>query len=72
MTPRQIWANPTSTSTKTYASGCTPFILPSNGMCFVLRDFRRDSPLLDWRLDTDPEAFAIPLQAFCMLITHTP
>lgn len=35
MTPRQIWANPTTTSTKTYSSGCTPFVLPSDGMCFA-------------------------------------
>lgn len=34
VTPRQIWANPTTTSTKTYSSGCTPFVLPSDGMCW--------------------------------------
>ncbi|KAJ5140266.1 hypothetical protein N7448_003674 [Penicillium atrosanguineum] len=35
VTPRQIWANPTTTSTKTYSSGCTPFVLPSNGVIHV-------------------------------------
>ncbi|CAI7634810.1 hypothetical protein N7533_004681 [Penicillium manginii] len=35
VTPRQIWANPTTTSTKTYASGCTPILLPSNGILHV-------------------------------------
>ncbi|KAJ5218676.1 uncharacterized protein N7498_000775 [Penicillium cinerascens] len=35
VTPRQIWANPTTTSTKTYSSGCTPFMLPSAGVIHV-------------------------------------
>ncbi|KAJ5098663.1 hypothetical protein N7532_005664 [Penicillium argentinense] len=35
VTPRQIWANPTTTSTQTYASGCTPFVLPSDGILHV-------------------------------------
>ncbi|KAJ5841660.1 hypothetical protein N7534_011490 [Penicillium rubens] len=29
--PRQIWANPTPTTTKVYSPGCTPVVLPSNG-----------------------------------------
>ena len=33
MTPRQIWANPVSTSTTSYEPGCTPVVLPSYGMC---------------------------------------
>ncbi|CAI7593383.1 unnamed protein product [Penicillium glandicola] len=28
--PRQIWANPTTTTTRTYSPGCTPVVLPSN------------------------------------------
>ncbi|KAJ5160181.1 uncharacterized protein N7482_007185 [Penicillium canariense] len=35
VTPRQIWANPTSTTTHTYASGCTPFVLPSEGIIHI-------------------------------------
>ena len=32
LAPRQIWAQPTTSSTKTYHPGCTPFVLPSEGM----------------------------------------
>jgi hypothetical protein len=32
LAPRQIWAVPTTTTTKSYAPGCTPFLLPSDGM----------------------------------------
>ncbi|KAJ5587494.1 uncharacterized protein N7459_003259 [Penicillium hispanicum] len=39
VTPRQIWANPTSTSTKTYTSGCTPFALPSDGIVHVNKSY---------------------------------
>jgi hypothetical protein len=39
VTPRQIWANPTTSSTKTYSSGCTPFVLPSNGMLRLWTSF---------------------------------
>ncbi|KAJ6102784.1 hypothetical protein N7486_005211 [Penicillium sp. IBT 16267x] len=39
LTPRQIWANPTTTSTKTYSSGCTPFILPSDGIIHVNKSY---------------------------------
>ncbi|KAJ5690052.1 hypothetical protein N7462_004444 [Penicillium macrosclerotiorum] len=35
VTPRQIWANPTTSSTRTYSSGCTPFVLPSDGIIYV-------------------------------------
>ncbi|KAJ5617049.1 hypothetical protein N7537_002163 [Penicillium hordei] len=33
--PRQIWANPTPTTTKTYSPGCTPVVLPSNGLVYL-------------------------------------
>ncbi|KAJ5832500.1 hypothetical protein N7474_000811 [Penicillium riverlandense] len=39
LAPRQIWAQPTTTSTKTYESGCTPFLLPSNGYIHVNRSY---------------------------------
>ncbi|KAJ5745887.1 hypothetical protein N7520_011069 [Penicillium odoratum] len=39
ITPRQIWANPTTTSTKTYSSGCTPFVLPSDGIIHVNKSY---------------------------------
>lgn len=32
LAPRQIWAAPTSTTTRSYVPGCTPFVLPSDGM----------------------------------------
>ncbi|KAJ5782721.1 PalH/RIM21 [Penicillium paradoxum] len=35
LTPRQIWANPTPTTTKTYSPGCTPVVLPSNGIVWL-------------------------------------
>ncbi|KAJ5629826.1 pH-response regulator protein palH/RIM21 [Penicillium herquei] len=39
VTPRQIWAKATTTSTKTYSSGCTPFVLPSDGIIHVNHSF---------------------------------
>ncbi|KAJ5120349.1 uncharacterized protein N7515_009737 [Penicillium bovifimosum] len=33
--PRQIWANPTPTTTKKYSPGCTPVVLPSNGVIWL-------------------------------------
>jgi hypothetical protein len=39
VTPRQIWANPTTTSTHTYASGCTPFVLPSDGIIHINKSY---------------------------------
>ncbi|KAJ5656183.1 hypothetical protein N7507_008133 [Penicillium longicatenatum] len=39
LTPRQIWANPTTTSTKTYSAGCTPFVLPSDGIIHVNKSY---------------------------------
>ncbi|KAJ5620263.1 hypothetical protein N7510_004247 [Penicillium lagena] len=39
LAPRQIWAQPTTTTTKTYESGCTPFLLPSNGYIHVNRSY---------------------------------
>ncbi|KAG0161312.1 PalH [Penicillium digitatum] len=37
--PRQIWANPTPTTTKTYLPGCTPVVLPSNGLVYLNKSF---------------------------------
>ncbi|KAJ5894284.1 hypothetical protein N7495_005975 [Penicillium taxi] len=39
ITPRQIWADPTSTTAITYTSGCTPFVLPSNGIIHVNQSY---------------------------------
>lgn len=36
LTPRQIWANPTTTTSKSYSPGCTPFLLPSDGTSSLL------------------------------------
>ncbi|KAJ5200305.1 hypothetical protein N7472_005509 [Penicillium cf. griseofulvum] len=37
--PRQIWANPTPTTTKIYSPGCTPVVLPSNGLIYLNNSF---------------------------------
>ncbi|KAJ5356559.1 hypothetical protein N7517_011168 [Penicillium concentricum] len=37
--PRQIWANPTPTTTKIYSPGCTPVVLPSNGLVYLNKSF---------------------------------
>ncbi|KAJ5243000.1 uncharacterized protein N7469_001327 [Penicillium citrinum] len=58
VTPRQIWANPTTTSTKTYASGCTPFVLPSDGMYLRLAAHHDIRPLTG--LFTDRVALCDP------------
>ncbi|KAJ6113000.1 hypothetical protein N7512_008324 [Penicillium capsulatum] len=39
VTPRQIWANPISTTTKSYEPGCTPVVLPSNGIVHVNKTY---------------------------------
>ncbi|OOF92641.1 hypothetical protein ASPCADRAFT_54886 [Aspergillus carbonarius ITEM 5010] len=39
LTPRQIWAQPTTTTTRTYESGCTPFLLPSDGYVYLNRSY---------------------------------
>ncbi|KAF9893233.1 pH-response regulator protein palH/rim21 [Aspergillus nanangensis] len=39
LAPRQIWAQPTATTTKTYSPGCSPFLLPSNGLIYLNRTF---------------------------------
>ncbi|KAI9928136.1 hypothetical protein ASPWEDRAFT_39071 [Aspergillus wentii DTO 134E9] len=39
ITPRQIWAQPTSTTTKTYQPGCTPYLLPSEGLLHLNRSY---------------------------------
>lgn len=35
LTRRQIWAQPTTSSSETYQPGCTPYLLPSEGMSFA-------------------------------------
>ncbi|KAF7589273.1 pH-response regulator protein palH/rim21 [Aspergillus hancockii] len=35
LAPRQIWAQPTTSSSKTYSPGCTPFVLPSAGYVYL-------------------------------------
>ncbi|KAF7718510.1 Uncharacterized protein PECH_003679 [Penicillium ucsense] len=35
LTPRQIWAKPTTKTAQSYPSGCTPFVLPSEGIIRV-------------------------------------
>ncbi|KAJ6079057.1 hypothetical protein N7467_008810 [Penicillium canescens] len=37
--PRQIWANPTTSTTKTYSPGCTPFVLPSDGLVYYNKSY---------------------------------
>ncbi|KAL4889593.1 PalH/RIM21-domain-containing protein [Aspergillus ambiguus] len=39
LAPRQIWAQPTTTATKTYAPGCSPFLLPSDGLLYLNRTY---------------------------------
>ncbi|KAE8349753.1 PalH/RIM21-domain-containing protein [Aspergillus coremiiformis] len=39
LAPRQIWAQPTTSTTKTYQPGCTPFILPSEGYIYLNRTY---------------------------------
>ncbi|KAL4887329.1 PalH/RIM21-domain-containing protein [Aspergillus karnatakaensis] len=39
LAPRQIWARPTSTTTRTYVPGCTPFLLPSDGYVYINRTY---------------------------------
>ncbi|KAL4930923.1 pH-response regulator protein palH/RIM21 [Aspergillus undulatus] len=39
LAPRQIWAAPTSTTTRTYVPGCTPFLLPSDGYVYINRTY---------------------------------
>ncbi|KAJ6144922.1 hypothetical protein N7470_008817 [Penicillium chermesinum] len=37
--PRQIWADPTTTTTHTYLPGCTPILLSSDGVIHVNQSF---------------------------------
>lgn len=37
LTPRQIWAQPTSTTTESYHPGCTPFLLAQHGYIHLNR-----------------------------------
>ncbi|CAG8353322.1 unnamed protein product [Penicillium salamii] len=39
LAPRQIWANPTTTTTRSYAPGCTPVVLPSDGVIWYNKSF---------------------------------
>ncbi|KAI9367406.1 pH-response regulator protein palH/RIM21 [Aspergillus egyptiacus] len=39
LAPRQIWARPTTTATRTYVPGCTPFLLPSDGYVYLNRTY---------------------------------
>ncbi|OJI95932.1 hypothetical protein ASPVEDRAFT_77708 [Aspergillus versicolor CBS 583.65] len=39
LAPRQIWVAPTSTTTRSYVPGCTPFVLPSDGYIFLNRTY---------------------------------
>ncbi|KAL4973978.1 PalH/RIM21-domain-containing protein [Aspergillus desertorum] len=39
LAPRQIWARPTSTTTRSYVPGCTPFLLPSDGYIYLNRTY---------------------------------
>ncbi|KAB8234548.1 PalH/RIM21 family protein [Aspergillus alliaceus] len=39
LAPRQIWAQPTTSSTKSYQPGCTPFVLPSEGYLYLNRSY---------------------------------
>ncbi|KAL4771927.1 PalH/RIM21-domain-containing protein [Aspergillus nidulans var. acristatus] len=39
LVPRQIWARPTSTTTRSYVPGCTPFLLPSDGYVYLNRTY---------------------------------
>ncbi|PYH92959.1 pH signal transduction protein PalH [Aspergillus ellipticus CBS 707.79] len=39
LAPRQIWAQPTTSTTRTYEPGCTPFLLPSDGYVYLNRSY---------------------------------
>ncbi|PWY69705.1 pH signal transduction protein PalH [Aspergillus heteromorphus CBS 117.55] len=39
LAPRQIWAQPTTSTVRTYEAGCTPFLLPSNGYVYLNRSY---------------------------------
>ncbi|PYH43786.1 PalH-domain-containing protein [Aspergillus saccharolyticus JOP 1030-1] len=39
LAPRQIWAQPTTTTSRVYESGCTPFLLPSDGHVYLNRSY---------------------------------
>ncbi|KAL2865144.1 PalH/RIM21 family protein [Aspergillus lucknowensis] len=60
LAPRQIWARPTSTTTRTYVPGCTPFLLPSDGLVFLNRTY---SITLDENAIFDPMCTSTPTAA---------
>ncbi|OJJ51060.1 hypothetical protein ASPZODRAFT_21563 [Penicilliopsis zonata CBS 506.65] len=39
ITPRQIWAQPTTTTSKTYSTGCTPIVLPTHARVYLNRSY---------------------------------
>ncbi|RAL14581.1 PalH/RIM21 family protein [Aspergillus homomorphus CBS 101889] len=39
LAPRQIWVQPTTTTTRSYEPGCTPFLLPSAGHVYLNRTY---------------------------------
>lgn len=43
LTPRQIWAQPTASTTKAYQPGCSPVVLPSDGKLDLLTRTQRGS-----------------------------
>ncbi|KAL3459064.1 PalH/RIM21-domain-containing protein [Aspergillus heterothallicus] len=57
LAPRQIWARPTSTTTRTYVPGCTPFLLPSDGYVYINRTY---SISLDQNAVFDPMCTSTP------------
>ncbi|KAL3474158.1 PalH/RIM21-domain-containing protein [Aspergillus californicus] len=57
LAPRQIWARPTSTTTRSYIPGCTPFLLPSDGYVYLNRTY---SILLGENAVFDPMCTATP------------
>ncbi|KAL2800678.1 PalH/RIM21-domain-containing protein [Aspergillus keveii] len=57
LAPRQIWARPTSTTTRTYVPGCTPFLLPSDGYVYINRTY---SISLDENAVFDPMCTSTP------------
>ncbi|KAL4920541.1 PalH/RIM21-domain-containing protein [Aspergillus aurantiobrunneus] len=57
LAPRQIWAAPTSTTTRTYVPGCTPFLLPSDGYVYLNRTY---SIFLDENAVFDPMCTTTP------------
>ncbi|KAL4782218.1 pH-response regulator protein palH/RIM21 [Aspergillus varians] len=63
LAPRQIWAAPTSTTTRTYVPGCTPFVLPSDGYVYLNRTYSislGENAIFDPMCTTTPSTTAHP------------